>query len=93
MNVGAPTSMDYNGVPLGKTHQSFETETAEKGLTLFWVKIRILGTTAILVIIRILDTAAILVKFSILDTTPVMILDSTEFLMTIMVLAPKNSWF
>ena len=31
LDVGAPTSMDYNGVPLGKTHQSFETETAEKG--------------------------------------------------------------
>ena len=32
LDVGVPTSMDYNGVPLGKTHQSFETETAEKRL-------------------------------------------------------------
>ena len=31
LDVGVPTSMDYIGVLLGKTHQSFETETAEKG--------------------------------------------------------------
>ena len=32
LDVGVPTSMDYNGVPLGKTHQSLKQRLLKKGL-------------------------------------------------------------